>query len=189
MNKLIKMSLLFLIFAFGTKVFGQATPNPAPVFSDLLSNVYLRSNGQMKPIRTYAYFLPGDKGQLKVLRGGSEIAEFSFRISPFTAPKYTIDGYDLVKGKNNSLGLMINEPGNYELEYYANGAKFYSFPFEVVIKNSGDPYKPKKIRLLNGAWNNYAYLHKTKMDPAKWEFRVFLRNETGDYKQTKTQVL
>ncbi len=36
---------------------------PAPIFSELLSIVHLRDNGQFKPLRTYAYFMSADKGQ------------------------------------------------------------------------------------------------------------------------------
>ena len=186
---IIKTSVLFLIFSIATQTFGQAAPGPAPVFSDLLSSVYLRKNGQLKPPRFFAYFLQGDKGAMKVLRNGSEIAEFSFRIEPYTAPKYMIDGFDLVKGKNDVLGLKLKEAGKYELVYYSEGTQFYSFPFELVVGKS-DPYKPKKLRLLNGAWNNYAYLHKTNTEShGKWEFRVFMRSDDGSLQQTKGQVL
>ncbi len=190
MNKIIKVSVLFSILLFGTQIFGQTNPKPAPVFSDLLSNVHLRDKGQFKPASIYAYFLSGEKGQLKVLHNGKEIAEFSFRIEPYTVPKYTIDGFELVKGKNDSLGLMLKEAGKYELAYYSGGTKFYSFPFELIIKSSGDPYKPKKLMLLNGAWNNYAFLRKTSNEShGKWEFRVFMRSDDGSYQQTKGQVL
>ena len=189
MNKLIKVSVLFLTLLFGTQIFGQSTPKPAPVFSDLLANVHLRSNGQMKPLRTYAYFLSGKKGALKVIHKGNEIAEFSFRIEPYTVPKYRIHGYELVKGKNNSLGLMLKEAGKYELAYYMGETKFYSFSFELIIGKS-DPYKPNKLMLLNGAWNNYAYLRKTSTEShGRWEFRVFMRSDDGSYQQTKGQVL
>jgi len=189
MNKIIKTSVLLSILLFTTQIFGQATPNPAPIFSELLSSVYLRSNGQLKPPRFYAYFLKGDKGKMKVLYNGSEIAEFSFSIEPYTAPKYTIDDFNLVSGKNDVLGLKLKEAGKYELEYYASGAKFYSFPFELVVGKS-DPYKPKKLRLLNGAWNKYAYLHKTNNEShGKWEFRIFMRSDDGSLQQTKGQVL
>jgi hypothetical protein len=189
MNKIIKISVLFLLSAFGIQIFAQENLKPAPVFSDLLSNVYLRDNGQFKPSTTYAYFLSGEKGQLKVLRNGSEIAEFSFRIDVYTAPKYTIEGYELIKGKNNPLGLMLEEAGKYELAYYANGTKFYSFPFDLVVGKS-DPYKPSKLMQLNGDWNNYAYLHKTNEEShGKWEFRIFMRSDDGSFQQTKGQVL
>jgi hypothetical protein len=189
MKRILNAGVLFLILVSGMQVFAQENVKPAPVFSDLLSNVYLRDNGQLKPLTTYAYFLSGEKGALKVLRNGSEIAEFSFRIEPYTVPKYTIEGYELIKGKNNPLGLILEEAGKYELEYYANGTKFYSFPFELVVGKS-DPYKPNKLMQLNGAWNNYAYLHKTNNEShGKWEFRVFVRSDDGSYKQSKGQVL
>ncbi len=188
--KATKNTILFIfILAFSSQLIGQDTPKPTPVFSELLSNVYLRDNGQFKPASIYAYFMEGEKGQMKVLRNGIEIAEFSFRIEPYTAPKYTIDGYELVKGKNDSLGLMLKDAGKYELVYYANGAKFYSFPFELII-GASDPYKPKKLMLLNGAWNNYAYLYKTNNEAqGKWEFRIFMRSDDGSYQQVKSQVL
>ena len=158
------------------------------MFSDVLSDVHLRSNGQFKPSTIYAYFLSGDKGRLKVLHNGNEIAEFTFRIEPYTVPKYSIDGFELVKGKNNPLGLMLSEPGEYELAYYANGVKFYSFPFELTVGKS-DPYKPNKLMQLNGAWNNYAFLRKTSSEShGKWEFKIFVRSDDGTYKQTKSYL-
>jgi hypothetical protein len=184
--------LCLLILTLGTQVFGQEKPNytPAPVFSDLLTNVYVRKSGEFKPGDLSAYFMTDTEGQLKVLRNGTEIAEFSFRIAPYKPPKYTIEGYSLVTGKNDVLGLMLKQSGNYELAYYAGGTKFYSFPFELVIKDNGDPYKPKKLMVLNGPWNNYAFLRKTSDEShGKWEFRVFMRSDNGDYQQTKGQVL
>ncbi|NNE98575.1 MAG: hypothetical protein HKN25_06110 [Pyrinomonadaceae bacterium] len=189
MKKTLQISVSLVVLSLAMQTAAQEKYSPAPVFSDLLSNVYLRSNGQFKPSSIYAYFLSGDKGQLKVIRDGSEIAEFSFRIEPYTAPKYTIDGYELVKGKNDSLGLMLKEPGNYKLEYYAGGVKFYSFAFELVVGKT-DPYQPKKLMFLNGPWNDYAYLYKTNNEShGKWEFRVFMRSDDGSLQQTKGQVL
>ena len=181
------VSILVLVIGISIQSLAQSNPTPAPVFSDLLANVYLRDKGQFKPSSMYAYFLSGDKGALKVLHNGNEIAEFSFRIEIYTAPRYTIDGFELIKGKNDTLGLMLKKPGQYELVYYSGGTKFYSFPFELEIKDSGDPYKPNKRILLNGAWNDYAYLHRNKNN--KWEFRVFMRSDDGILKQTKGQVL
>lgn len=179
-----------MILIFSAQTFAQETLKPAPIFSELLSTVYVRKSGEFKPSDISAYFLSNKDGQLKVLRNGSEIAEFNFRIDPYRPPKYTIEGYELVKGKNDVLGLILKESGKYELEYYEGGKKFYSFPFELNIKDSGDPYKPNKLMQINGAWNNYAFLHKTSDEShGKWEFRIYMRSDNGDYQQTKGQVL
>ncbi len=127
---------------------------------------------------------------MKVLKDGTEIAEFEFRVEPSIAPKFTLDDFELTSGKNDPLGLILKEPGRYELAYYANGAKFYSFPCELEISSGSDPYKPQKLTRLNGPWNKYAYLYKTSSEShGKWEFRVFVRSDDGSLQQSKGQVL
>ncbi|MCB1025391.1 MAG: hypothetical protein KDB79_13430 [Acidobacteria bacterium] len=185
------IGILLIIASAAAQLNAQSHPfPPAPIFSQLLSNVQLRDNGEFRPLRTYAYFMKGDKGTLKVLKDGSEIAEFKFGIEPSILPKYTLDYFELISGKNDVLGLILKESGKYELAYYANGEKFHSFPFELEISTGGDPYKPKKQMKLNGPWNNYAYLYKTSREShGKWEFRIFVRSEDGEYQQSKGQVI
>ena len=81
---------------------------------------------------------------MKVLLNGSEIAEFSFRSDIYTVPKYEIDGFELIKGKNDALGFKLKQSGKYELAYYIGGVKFYSFPFDLKV-GAADPYSPKKF--------------------------------------------
>ena len=190
MDKIIITGALLLIVGFQIQISAQSThPFPAaPVFSDLLSGVRLETGGRFKPSSMFAYFMTGKKGTMKVLLNGSEIAEFSFRSDIYTVPKYEIDGFELIKGKNDALGFKLKQSGKYELAYYIGGVKFYSFPFDLKV-GAADPYSPKKLILLNGAWNKYAYLSKSSKEAhGKWEFRVFARSNDGSLKQTKAWV-
>jgi len=60
------------------------------------------------------------------------------------------------------------------------------FPFEIVVKSSGDPYNPQKRLLLNGAWNDHAYLTTTRV--GNWNFKVWVRTTDGKNKQSKGNI-
>lgn len=180
--------LTSLLFCFCLILPSQAQ-EPAPVFEDLLSTVGLRDNGIFKLNSMYAYFMKADKGRIVVLRDGQEVAEFSFRCDVYKIPRYEILGYELVKGKNNDLGLVLDQPGRYELAFYTGEKKFYSFDFDLAIKTGGDVYNPTKLRLLNGDWSQYASLSKSSKEAhGKWEFKIFVRSDDGSLKQSKGQV-
>lgn len=191
MKKIIFAGILLLLFTFSFQIFSQENPkfNPAPVYSDLLSTITVEQDGRFKPRSMFAFFMQGEKGILKILHEGQEFAEYKFISSIYSGPKFELDGFDLVKGKNDVLGLKLNKPGKYELQYFIEGKKFYKFPFELVINSNKDPYNPKKTLLINGAWNNYAYLYKTSNEShGKWQFKVFTRSDDGSYKQTKSYL-
>lgn len=159
------------------------------MFGDLLASIGLRDNGLFKPSSMYAYFMPSDKGRLVVLRDGSEVAEFRWRCSVYTAPKFEIEGYELVSGKNHDLGFVMDQPGQYELAFYTAGKKFYSFPFKLRVLGGNDPYNPSKVRLMDGDWSEFGSLSKSSPEAhGKWEFGVFVRSDDGKLAQSKGQV-
>lgn len=162
---------------------------PAPVFDDLLGAVQLRDNGLFKPHSIYAYFMPADKGRMVVLKDGAEVAEFSWRCSVYTAPKFEIEGWELVKGKNHDLGFVMDQAGQYELAFFTAGKKFYSFPFTLRLLGGNDPYQSKKVRLMDGDWSQFAFLSKTSPEGhGKWKFGIYVRSEDGSLQQSKGQV-
>ncbi|MFZ1701724.1 MAG: hypothetical protein WBO10_12705 [Pyrinomonadaceae bacterium] len=187
MKRSISVIVCLVIFGAFAQAFGQASYPfpPAPLFSDMLLTVNVGKDGYFRPLRLRAFFFAEDKGSLKVLHKGSEIAEYSFRSEIVTAPRYEISGYEIVKGKNDPLGLMLKEPGSYELAYYSGGKVIYRFPFELRMTGGSDPYNPQKTFLIDGDWNTHAYLNKTSTEPhGKWEFRIWMRNDEGGLEQT-----
>lgn len=48
-----------------------------------------------------------------------------------------------------SLGAKV-EPGDYLLEFEADGETFYRFPFSVVKLSRDDPYDPKDVWIIDG---------------------------------------
>ena len=187
MKNLIIVFAMFL--AMGTQAIAQENLKPAPIFGNLLSGISLDENGRFKPPVMYAYFMKGEKGALKIAHNGNEIAEYSFRIFPRDPPKFEIDRYKLVTGKNDLLGLKLKEAGEYELSYYADGQLFYKFTFELVAKSSGDIYKTQRLLLINGDWNNKTYLLRTSAEShGKWDFKVYVRSDDGKYHQSKSYL-
>jgi hypothetical protein len=188
------MKLIFAVFAvcllclaLGSEslVFSQLSP-PAPLFSELLTTVRLERNGIFKPRRIYTSLIPNDKGSLKVLHNDIEIAEYTFRSPRYPGNTSEIWGYSLVRGKNDPLGLRLNKAGRYELAYYTGGKKFYSFPFELIVTGNTGPQGRWPLILMNGAWNDYAFLARTsKASHGRWQFRVWVRNDDGKYVQSK----
>ncbi len=192
MKKIKSIGILFLVIILGTQTFAQKNYPlpPAPIFSDLLLRTILYEDGRFKPPEAYGYFFSDDKGKLKVIHEGNEIAEYDWRASPAFPPKYVIDGFDITKGKNNALGLYLKKAGNYELHFQnSDGSTFYIFPFKVSASGGDDPYNPQKKLRREGAWNDYAYLYKTtKNEQARWDFRVWVRSKDSKMRQAKSYL-
>ena len=190
MKKLTIIALLILISGISVFAQGKHPFPPAPVLSDLLGSVYVDRTGILKINRFNAYFVPGETGRIKILRDGAEIAEYKFTASPAFVPKYEIDSIDLVKGKNATLGFKVTEPGKYTmLIEFIGGESTYVFPFEVIAKGGNDPYKPNKTILLNGDWNDFAFLEKTSEEAhGRWEFNVWMRSDDGKQVRSSSEV-
>ena len=69
-------------------------------------------------------------------------------------------------------------PGGYTLEFQADGAPFYRFPFSVASAPSDDPYAPPGTRyFIDGPWSEYGNLFYQRNDPeSSLRFTVWVQD-------------
>lgn len=56
--------------------------------------------------------------------------------------------------------LKLNGAGNYTMEMFLDGKKFYDFPFEVKESGGNDPYNPNKFLYIANPYQDYGFLSK-----------------------------
>ena len=68
--------------------------------------------------------------------------------------------------------------GNYTLEFQADGAPFYRFPFAVASAPSDDPYAPPGTRyFIDGPWSEYGNIFYQRNDPeSSLRFTVWVQD-------------
>ncbi len=70
--------------------------------------------------------------------------------------------------------FLLDKPGNYALDFYADGALFYTFPFSV--RKAPAP-SGGEFLYLEGEWNRLACISYDNADPSEnLKFHVWLRN-------------
>jgi len=77
---------------------------------------------------------------------------------PFADFSIVSNGYAEQQGYDTDK-LYFKEAGDYRLDFYLDDKLFYTFPFEVAIEGSDDPYAADdKIYALNGSWKDVAFI-------------------------------
>ena len=160
---------------------------PSATHSNVMSSFRIKKDGLFQLIGGYGYFFTHDKGIIKFLRDGEEIAEYSFRVRPSTPPFYEYWSVEILKGKNDAVGHVIKKGGSYELAFYMGGKKFHSHIFELEIKGSGDPYSSKKRYIAKGDWNDYAFLYRSKSK--RLTFFAFMQSDNGELQPSKGKIV
>jgi hypothetical protein len=71
--------------------------------------------------------------------------------------------------------------GRYTLEFQADGAAFYRFPFAVTTAVSDDPYQPPGTRyFIEGPWNEYGNIFYQRNDPeSTLRFSTWVQNKAA----------
>jgi hypothetical protein len=75
--------------------------------------------------------------------------------------------------------------GRYTLEFQADAAAFYRFPFAVTTAASDDPYQPPGTRyFIEGPWNEYGNIFYQRNDPeSTLRFSVWVQDKTTHEQQ------
>ena len=78
--------------------------------------------------------------------------------------------------------------GKYTLEFLADGALFYRFPFAVAKAESDDPYQAAGTRyFIQGPWNDYSNLFYQRNDPeSTLRFSVWVQDKVTHEAQRLT---
>jgi hypothetical protein len=86
---------------------------------------------------------------------------------------WELSEYKVVGGIGKTLA-----PGNYTLEFQADGTPFYRFPFSVATAPSDDPYQPPGPRyFIDGPWSEYGNVFYQRNDPeSSLRFTVWVQD-------------
>lgn len=169
-------SIFTIVLVFSVQTFAQRNFEypPAPLFSNVLQTVEINRQGELNFNPVYTYFLPSDKGKIRVLHEGNELGVYTFKATPGdrSGKLFKISNFDWTGNGIDPRGMKLKSGGSYELVYETNGKPFYKYSFKLD-KSKSDPYNPKSEFVLRGDIENYAYLIKNK---SEWKFKIWLRN-------------
>ncbi len=161
---------------------------PGIMFASLLNNVRLVSNNASFSLdnQMQGVFMPaGAKGWVIFRKAdGAELYRFDFKTELIKLPYMRFDfmtATDLSSGQSSLLMFPFKEPGSYVLDFYLEGAKFYTFLFSIAKKSPSDPFAGGDVYLIDGDWSSWAYLYYPKADPGNsLSFKVWLRHDSAD---------
>jgi len=98
-----------------------------------------------------------------------------------------------------SSELRLTKEGSYRFDFFMNGKRFYSFPFEIKVLKSGDLFGGDPKYLLVGDWNEWGYLHFADASPSsglswklwlrEWEFEQVPRSIEVELRRASDNVL
>ena len=170
---------------------------PGLSFSSVLNGVkLLPKNGKFSLNQIQTTFLPDDcKEGFTVLRtaDGKELFQWDWKPDRLKKPYALMDSHkrtDLKTGQRQGGGFVdMSTPGDYVLDFYLPTEHFYSFPFTVEKLGSDDPFGPGDCYVLNGDWENWAYLYyrEAKADQSL-HWKVWLRNKAAEPVDVKIRV-
>lgn len=169
------------------KMTGDCSPRVST--GSLLDNLKIDSAGKLHfgrlyaaclplPVRqsktNYAYH-PYDGGKLSATlldRYGERLGEFVFYGEKFTSV-WELPRYETLGGAENVKPVV--DSGYYSLRFAIEKNPFQRFDFGVRTIQSKDIYRPGKIYLLEGAWENYSLISFPNVN-RYMQMRVWLRD-------------
>ena len=175
-----KFLVIFFVLVLGvsSQVLAQRSFDnpPSPLFSNLLQTVKIDRRDKLNLEPVYVYFLPSDKGKVRVLKDGKELTAFNWRASvgDRSGNLFKISDYNQ---NGNPDGFKLTSGGNYELVYETNGKVFYKFPFRLE-KASDDEYSSNSDWVIRGDIENYAYLIQDRS--RNWMFKFYHRSNDAN---------
>lgn len=172
-----------------------ATYPPGIMFAGLLNNLHFQSENGFFNLgnQMQAVFLPeGTKGHVLLKKAdGSEICKYPFSLELIKAPYMRFDFLQPINLKTgqSSPNMVMKEPGYYVLEFYADNALFYKFPFGISKVSSEDPFAGGDVYVLEGAWSDWAYLFYSEANPEQsLVWKVWLRHKGRGEKDLKIKI-
>ncbi|MEM9387910.1 MAG: hypothetical protein AAGA68_22845 [Pseudomonadota bacterium] len=129
---------------------------PSAELVSLLDVGFYKNNGNFLADGLCLVFPPeGDATYELVVRDGSGAVKGKASLQ---VQKWT--GYPVFDGLG-SLGvptLSLGEPGSYVMSVDKDGEPITSFPFQMEVEESGDPFQPGKSFYRQGPWQYLAFL-------------------------------
>ena len=171
---------------------------PGIMFSTILNNVGLHARTgrfTLKNQMQNVFMQDGSNGKVVLSRqDGPEFCHWLWTLDTFgLKPPYKLFAF---KQPLNPAGgnfpindLKLTTPGNYTLDFFVGGEKFYMFPFSVKTIEPESAFDGETIYVLDGAWNDWGYLFYGNADPEQnliW--KIWLREPAYTKKDHKVRV-
>lgn len=129
---------------------------------------------------------PDDGGKLWATLqdgAGAELARFDFYGEKREPPFWLLGSYKLsgpAKPSDGGKRLKLAK-GDYVLEFFVEGTRFYRFPFAIDVISSGDAFAPEDYTFVDGDWSNWGYLYYPDANPEQnIEWKTWLRNKAHE---------
>jgi hypothetical protein len=191
-NSLIRQSiflaLVITLFIGAQPCLGAEYP-PGISFSSLLNGFYiLANNGEIRLTHVQATFLPGTDAKVWAVikkEGGQDLYRLDFMVEKLASPYYLLDFYSAVDlaggGKTiNTVECRLGQPGKYRMDFFLDGQKFFTFPFEISKVSPSDPFSGEESFFIDGEWERWAYLYYSEANINRMvQWKVWLRNKAA----------
>ena len=171
---------------------------PTIGFKSLLDYVQLHPDGTFTVPQLQAYFVPtktvgGEpvnydpyENELLLIRGevhpknsNRALATFHYKIDNIRVPASTM----YLKTDWELTSKVKLEAGQYNFKIKLADRTIYTFPFEVIAKNSDDPYGPvPTYYFLKGAWEEWGFMEFAEHAPQQevTKFSFYLNDRSTD---------
>ncbi len=186
---------LCAVFAIIVSIPLSAQQPPGVSYASLLNNVnYLPDQAKFSlGNQMQAVFVEAGKSGWVILRKGeTDLYRWEFVTQTIEHP-YTLIAFnkqtDIKTGESVYGFTELKEPGEYTLDFYLEGAKFYTFPFKLRVVPSSDPFSLPELRYLDGDWNDWGYLYYYKANPDQSLYwKVWMHHETAESSRKDVKV-
>lgn len=178
--------LLFVSFPLGAAHSADGAP-VVSMFSLLEGFDYYPDSGWLRITNLEIFNLPeqpyseyGDHKLWAIIRTAEGVEKYKINMqalirgeamhgaSPYSVEPLTADG------QLDVSYFLLDKPGNYAVDFYADGTHFYTFPFS--IRKAPAP-SGGEFLYLEGDWNKLACISYDNADPEEnLKFHVWLRN-------------
>ncbi len=119
---------------------------------------------------------------------GTELARYVFYALARPAPFWPVDDSwltDLTTGERIQTKQMPLAPGDYVIDFFLEGERFFTYSFSVSTLDSDDPFRPATYWFLDGPWRDWGCLTYAEADPQQLlTWMAFLRNKARETSKT-----
>ena len=155
---------------------------PSVMFSSLLNNISLQEKDGKFDLgnQIQVVFVKENQNGTLVVRkaDGTELYKQDWHTELVREPYYLVAQTKTIDAATGETiyGMKLQE-GDYVLDFYLEGVKFYAYPFSVKKRSPSDPFAGGPFYTLEGDWQDWGYLIYSEARPDQTLYwKIFLRH-------------